>query len=64
LYDQGVDLIDGMMLIVCDQGVEIEGVVEYSEKDAYYVAVVNWDGVNVNRDFPEQHRFFLQVAKP
>lgn len=58
LYDQGVDLIDGMTLIACDQGAEIEGVVQYSEKDAYHVAVVNWDDVNVERDLCEQHRFF------
>lgn len=57
LHDQGVDLIDGLTLIVCDQGAEIEGVVEYSEKDAYYVAVVNWDGINVERDLCQQSRF-------
>lgn len=48
LYDQGVDLTDSMRLIVCDNEVQTEGVVEYSEKDCYFVAVINWDNLKPN----------------
>lgn len=42
LYDQGIELVDGLKLVVHDSGWQTEGIVAYSEKDAYYVAVIDW----------------------
>ena len=49
LYDLGIELFEGQKLIVHDMGFALEGIVEYSEKDAYYVAAVDWAKLPITR---------------
>jgi hypothetical protein len=50
LYNQGVDLFEGLELIVHDNGWETIGIVE-STKNGDYVVVINWDKVSPPKIF-------------
>jgi hypothetical protein len=43
LHDQNIKLSSGLKLVVQNEGVQTEGVVEYSEEEKLWVAVIDWD---------------------
>jgi hypothetical protein len=43
LCDRGVQLVNGLKLIVHNEELETEAIVEYSEEEKLWVAVIDWD---------------------
>ncbi len=45
LSRQGIELSVGRSLILYNEGLEVAGVVEYSEADRLWVARIDWDAI-------------------
>jgi hypothetical protein len=43
LHKQGIELVEGLRLVLDDEGWQTEGVVEYCEKNDAFVAVIDWN---------------------
>jgi hypothetical protein len=46
-----IELWDGQSLTLCSEELEVDGVVQYSEEESLWVALIDWDAV---RDINEE----------
>ncbi|MBE9037135.1 hypothetical protein IQ246_18910 [aff. Roholtiella sp. LEGE 12411] len=47
LGNQSIELQDGQLLTLYSEDLEVDGMVQFSEEQNLWVAVINWDSINL-----------------
>ncbi|WP_339379137.1 hypothetical protein [aff. Roholtiella sp. LEGE 12411] len=45
--NQSIELQDGQLLTLYSEDLEVDGMVQFSEEQNLWVAVINWDSINL-----------------
>ncbi|NDJ21304.1 hypothetical protein GS682_06550 [Nostoc sp. B(2019)] len=54
LANQGIELQDGQLLTLYSEDLEVDGVVQFSDEDKLWVAVINWERIRQVEDLVVQ----------